>query len=238
MRKHLLREYGVYQRLPTHDRLIKMIEYSGDGMLILEYMPFGNLREYLKLHRAVITPPQRLQWCIDAAEAVQVVHSQGIIHCDIKPENFLLDPELRLRLIDFSGSSIDGKPPYVLENTRFFLPRSRDDELPCSVITDLFALGSSIYEIVTGEQPYVNLGGKEVEARYTRGEFPIVDGISCGEIIKKCWMGEFTSAKAVEAALEVEMRKYNFSNKYNRPCSYSGNHSQRALLSIIDISIT
>jgi hypothetical protein len=107
----------------------------------------------------------------------------------------------------------------VLENTRFFLPRSRGDELPCSVITDLFALGSSIYEIVTGEQPYVNLEDEEVEARYKRQEFPIVDGMSCGGIIKKCWMGEFNSAKAVEAALKVEMRKRNFS-KYNCLCSF------------------
>ena len=132
MRKHLHREYEVYQRLPpAHERLIKMIDYSEDGTLILEYIPSGNVREYIESHKAEITPPQRLQWCIDAAEAVELVHSHDIIHCHIKPENFLLDPDLWLRLIDFSGSSIDGKPPHVLENTRFFLPRSRYDELPC-----------------------------------------------------------------------------------------------------------
>lgn len=81
MRKQLLREFEVInQRLPTHDRFIKMIEYSGDGTLILEYMPFGNLREYLKLQRAIITLQQGLQWCDDAAEAVQVVHTHGMYY--------------------------------------------------------------------------------------------------------------------------------------------------------------
>jgi serine/threonine protein kinase len=210
MRKHLNREYEVYQRLPhAHDRLIKMIDYSEDSALILEYIPLGSLRKYLESHEAEITHPQRLQWCIDAAEAVELIHSHNIIHCDIKPENFLLDSDLRLRLIDFSGSSIDGKPSHVLESTRFFLPRSWDD--PCTVITDLFALGSSIYEIVTGRQPYADLKDEEVEARYKRREFPIVDGMSCGEIIEKCWIGEFNSATAVQVALEVEMQQYNVS---------------------------
>jgi len=195
-----------------------MIDYSKDSTLILEYISSGNRREYLESYKAEITPLQRLQWCTDAAEAVELIHSHNIIHCDIKPENFLLDVDLRLRLIDFSGSSIDGKPPYVLENTRFFLPRSRYDELPCSVTTDLFALGSSIYEIVTGRQPYADLEDEEVGARYKRREFPTVNGMSCGRIIERCWMGEFNSAKAVQIALEVEMQQYKASG-INRLCS-------------------
>lgn len=42
------------------------------------------------------------------------------------------------------------------------------DEMLCSVITDLFALGSSIYQIVTRRQPYEELSDEEVELRYAR----------------------------------------------------------------------
>jgi len=110
------REYRIYQRLPRHDRLLKMIDYSLDGGLILEYMPNGNLREYLQAEAANLSLTQRLQWACDAAAALHLVHSHNVIHCDVKPENFLLDSKFRLRIIDFSGSSIDGSYFSALEN--------------------------------------------------------------------------------------------------------------------------
>lgn len=208
-RGQLQREMEVYRRLPASDRLIRMFEYSneGDGGLVLEYMPNGSLRRMLE-SEVEITLLQRLRWAVEAAEAVVLLHSHGVIHADIKPENMLLDDGLGLRIIDMSGASIDGKPPLSLESTRFFLPRSMRDEMPCSTTTDLFALGSSIYQIITRRQPYEDLDDAEVEARFARHEFPPLDGVACGDIIKKCWMCGFESAQAVLEALEAEIRHY------------------------------
>ncbi|KAI1498034.1 kinase-like domain-containing protein [Biscogniauxia marginata] len=206
MRKHLYREAEIYQRLPRgHDRLLHMFDFVVDDNepgIILEYMPNGNLRDFLGSYTSLIC--QRLQWVLDAVEAVRLVHDHGIIHADIKPENFLVDGDLRLRLIDFSGSSIDKKPPLVVDNTRFFLPRSREDD-SSGVLSDIFALGSSIYEIMTGKQPYAELNEEEVELMYTRGEFPSVDKVVCGDIISGCWMCRFDSAQAVYAAVKAEI---------------------------------
>jgi hypothetical protein len=46
--RDLERECRIYQSLPQHDRLLKMMGYSPEGGLDLEYMPNGNLREYLQ----------------------------------------------------------------------------------------------------------------------------------------------------------------------------------------------
>lgn len=211
-RKQLERELEVYQRLPTHhNRLIRNFGFSddkvdGDRGLVLEYMPNGSLSAFLKSD-IKISVEQQLQWCVEAAEAVVLLHSHGIIHADIRPENMVLDQTLGLRIIDLSGSSIDGKPPLSLESTRFYLPRSRKDEMPCSVITDLFALGSSIYQIMTRQLPYENLDNDEVEARYASKDFPSVDGIPYGNIIRRCWICEFGSAQEVLDSLLVAKQR-------------------------------
>lgn len=204
-RRQLQREFDVYRRLPAHDRLIKMFGFSEDGGLLLEYMPKGSLRAYLESNTD-IPISQRLQWGVQAGEAVVLLHSHGIIHADIKPENMLLDKHLGLRIIDLSGSSIDGLPPLSLESARFYLPRSMQDEMPCSVTSDLFALGSSIYQIVTRRQPFDSLKDEDVEARYARKEFPPIDEIPYGDIIRQCWMCEFDSAQAVLDGLIEERR--------------------------------
>lgn len=188
-------EFQIYQRIGTHERFLRMKAYSPDSGLTLEYMPHGNLRQRL---RDIGTEPpilQRLQWASDAAEALDVLHAHGVIHCDVNPENFLLDSTLRLRIIDFSGSSIDGKWASAFEGVRFCLPRPWEEQ--STVVTDLFALGSTIYEIMTGSKPYEDLPDDEVESRYQQRMFPNVTTICCGAVIEGCWRAEVRSAAEV-----------------------------------------
>lgn len=62
-----------------------------------------------------------------------------------------------------------------MESTRFCLPR--EPTTPPNVTTDLFALGSTIYTIMTGHEPYLDLPDAEVEERYRKRQFPPVDAI-------------------------------------------------------------
>jgi serine/threonine protein kinase len=177
---------------------------------VLEYMPKGDLRSFLNSISNSILTTQRLQWLLVAVEAVQLLHDHGILHSDIKPANFLVDKDNRLRIIDFSGSAIDNKRALVLENDRVFLPRSLAG-FSSSVSTDLLAFGSTMYEIMTGTQPFAELDGggegDEVQQRYMRQEFPSVEGIACGQIIRNCWTCSFDSAKAVDLAIRAEIKK-------------------------------
>ncbi len=192
-------EARIYRLLGPHDRLVAMLGYSPTG-LVLEYMENGNVREYLMEHKHV-TMEQRLRWAQEAAEGLQLLHSHGIIHCDTKPRNFLLDTALSLKIVDFSGSSFAGCTSYACESTRYYLPR--DWREPSTVATDLFALGSAIYEILTGNKPYEELPSHEVERLYQEKDFPDVSGLPCGDVIRKCWLCEFDSAQQVSDSLKI-----------------------------------
>jgi serine/threonine protein kinase len=208
MLRTLDREFEIYERLPQgHPRLVRMYGYHPDKEhddrgIVLEYLRNGDLRKYFE-SGADITPEQRFQWALDAADAVRLLHSHEIIHSDIKTSNFLLDDGLRLRIADLSGS-IDGKEPRAYETTRFYLPRDLYVPNPSSVRTDLFALGSSLYEIFTGKPPYADIQDDEVDKRYKDGIFPATDDVVCGDIIRGCWIGSIVSADAVHAAVKKQ----------------------------------
>lgn len=200
MESHILdiaKEANIYRRIGPHRRLVRLLGHSRDG-LVLEYMENGDLKTYLRAHHS-ISMSLKLKWAYQVAEAVDLLHKNGVIHCDIKPRNFLLDTALDIKIIDFSGSSLDGSKPASGEGTRFFLPRHWRDQP--TVTTDLFALGSTLYEIFQGTSPCEEIPSDEVGTLFTQKVFPDVSGIPCGQIIKQCWLSQVDSAAQVQTAV-------------------------------------
>jgi serine/threonine protein kinase len=157
----------------------------------------------LDTHNTDISITLRLTWCLEAAEAIAYLHSKGVIHSDLRPENFLLHasndesfPDLLLS--DFGGSYcktankiIDGGH---LPDSGFFNPKT---PWVSTKDTDIFALGSVVYTILTAHWPYRSLGafgsveeweeyGEEVDEGFMRGEFPSTEGLVGGDVMEGC----------------------------------------------------
>lgn len=195
-RQELMLESQIYARLGCHPRLVKLISWDPDQYaLTMEYMPNGSLKDYLAQNRD-ISLTQRLRWAQEAAEGLQLLHSANVIHCDVAPKNFLLDAHLSLRIADFSGSSLNSSYPAACGSVRFTEPNFSRRNSP-TIQEDLYALGSTIYCIMTSRYPYEELESNEVRDRYKAQEFPDVADISCGEIILRCWRSEATSAQEI-----------------------------------------
>ncbi|KAK6434594.1 hypothetical protein LTR95_009223 [Oleoguttula sp. CCFEE 5521] len=196
----LQREYNIYSVLPQHERLLHLLPGSTPERLIFPYLSGGTLREHLEA-KASLTTERRLQLAADAAEALSVLHAHGVVHCDISLSNYLLDDKVRLYLTDFAGSKLQDHEGSAAESARYFLPRPID--APATRPTDVFALGSVGYAIVTGRPPYADKADEEVEELYVKSMFPKVDEILFGDIIQWCWTGDQDSAKDVHYAIEA-----------------------------------
>lgn len=195
-------EHSILTELGPHARIVKYLGKDNRG-LRFELAANGDVRRYLTSPDSSESPERvRRKWAEQAAEALAFVHEKGVIHCDIHPNNLLLDKQLDIQLCDFAGSlcgalELDGG---AMESTRFFLPR--DQHATPDMKSDLFALGSAIYFIMSNHEPYDSLPEEEVTAHYLKKEFPDVQSLSCGRVIASCWKGEFESAQEVVNVLQ------------------------------------
>lgn len=194
-------EARLLTELGSHPRIVNSYGLKEHGLL-LQYAPNGNLCEYITSNRS-ISLNQKLRWCKQAAEAVNYIHQKRVIHCDISVRNFLLDDKLDLLLADFQGmlksphgeTLLDG---LAREATKSSMPRVHGDF--ADVKTDIFALGSAIYFLIMGHEPFPELDDledeEEIECRFQNGDFPSDDHL-CSTITDKCWRQLYESAEDI-----------------------------------------
>jgi serine/threonine protein phosphatase PrpC len=96
---------------------------------------------------------------IKLARAAAALHREGIIHRDIKPDNVILEAEGSLKLIDLGVVRIPGVedfPPEEIPGTRAYLAPEMLSGEPGNEVTDVYALGVTIFRAFAGEFPYGN----------------------------------------------------------------------------------
>jgi serine/threonine protein kinase len=96
---------------------------------------------------------------IKLARAAAALHSVGIIHRDIKPDNVILESEGSLKLIDLGVVRVPGMedfPPTDIPGTPAYMAPEMFSGEPGNEATDIYALGVTMYRAFTGEYPYGN----------------------------------------------------------------------------------
>ncbi|WEW60079.1 serine/threonine protein kinase [Emydomyces testavorans] len=215
----ILREATIYAILGQHPRIAQYLSHGKTDYIDIKYYPYGDLAAYTQNNKDKITPDLQSKWFQQIIEAVVKIHEHDVVHSDLALRQFFLDDDLNVRLGDFNSSQYPGHVALGYEKASHCLPRDYDS--PNTVMSDLFALGSTLYELVAGKAPYSELYpvepedvmrskdhtvirariqrqqqvDLEIEARYKDGHFPDVACLFGGKIILGCWEGSISSAK-------------------------------------------
>lgn len=102
-----------------------------------------------------LPPQQAVDYAIQVCAALAHCHAQGIIHCDIKPDNIMVDHAGRVKLLDFGISGPGGQcgAGEILGSPHYIAP----ERVMCTPVTpaaDVYSLGIVLFQMITGVVPF------------------------------------------------------------------------------------
>lgn len=118
-----------------------------DASLIMEYVDGTVLHEYARQ----VGLPELLEAVRQAAIGLQEMHRMGLVHADVKPHNILVDRSGVAKLIDFGQSAPIGEAKRKIQGTMDFIAPEQVQREPLDPRTDVFALGATLYWVLTGK---------------------------------------------------------------------------------------
>lgn len=143
-------------------------EFEKHPFFVMQYMGKGSLEHLLLLNKE-IPVAQAVRWIIDVAEGLDNARRHGIIHHDVKPGNILLDSDGNAKIGDFgiAHAIFDHRSNQLLEVTSswgspHYVSPEKLTEGEEDFQGDIFSLGVTFYELLTGATPFDASGQEEM----------------------------------------------------------------------------
>ncbi len=178
--EELRHEAAVGKEL-KHPYVISIFDFTADYDLPLISMQLFNarnlkqeLRERKELLQANLEEITR-----KCAEGLGHLHSKGWVHCDVKPDNFLVDGHSNVKLIDFSiarkakkGFAALLNRPKRLQGTRSYMAPEQIRRRSVTPATDIYGFGCVLFEMLAGKPPFTGTTPDEVLNRHLKAAAP------------------------------------------------------------------
>jgi DNA-directed RNA polymerase specialized sigma24 family protein len=138
---------------------------SGGYFLVQELVAGQSLSQLADSRR--IEVGEAVRWVAEAAEAIDFAHRHGVVHCDLKPANLLLDQHGHLRVTDFGLAQIvapGARTRTAIAGTAGYMaPEQLDPQWgKISPATDIFGLGAVLFALLVGHPPFTGKSREEL----------------------------------------------------------------------------
>jgi serine/threonine protein kinase len=146
----------------SHPHLVKLIDvhvFRAPYFLVLEMLAGESLRQRLERDYRLETPTA-LWIARQTAEALAALHRRGFIHGDVKPDNVRLIADGKAVLLDLGLAHKGGENAllaeagYILGTVDYLAPELCDSASADDPRSDVFSLGATLFEMLTGQLPY------------------------------------------------------------------------------------
>jgi len=161
-RERMLREARAVAAI-EHESVVpiyaaEISEKTGAIFIVMPLVSGGNLQDRLDTRSAPFPPEEIISLGRQIASGLAAVHAQGILHRDIKPANILMREDDKIWLADFGIARSDDDQRLTnagqLHGTPQFMSPEQVNGEECDPRSDLFGLGSVLYQLATGESAF------------------------------------------------------------------------------------
>jgi serine/threonine protein kinase/WD40 repeat protein/energy-coupling factor transporter ATP-binding protein EcfA2 len=187
-RAEFIRRFEIEAQLVArleHLHIVPLYDYWRDphgAYLVMRWMRGGSLQGALQEGPFDLGPAALL--LDQVAAGLATAHSQGVIHCDLKPPNILLDEEGNAYLADFSIARIlrhaEGSlvPKGASDNPFNGISPEQVRGEPVTPQTDIYGLGVLLYEILTGQPPFPEMTPVQRLYKHLNDPLPSLEGFN------------------------------------------------------------
>jgi eukaryotic-like serine/threonine-protein kinase len=166
--------------------VIKIFEFNFDyglPFLAMELFNAKNLKQDLRERKDFIAHylPDIVRRC---GKALAYLHSQGWVHCDVKPDNYLVDENAQIKLIDFAITQKEKKPNFLsslfggrtksVQGTRSYMSPEQIRRTGLDARSDIYSFGCVMYEMLSGKPPYSGVNPDDLLSKHLRAAPPNV----------------------------------------------------------------
>jgi len=156
--ERFLREIKLLASLdhPNIAQLRTALTLSNRLVMVMEYVEGTTLAA--RLEQGPIPPGEALGYVAQVLNALSYAHAKSVIHRDIKPANMMLTPNGTIKLMDFGIARAKGDASMTVTGTTlgslFYMSPEQVKGGTVDPRSDLYSLGVSLYEMVTGQLPF------------------------------------------------------------------------------------
>jgi eukaryotic-like serine/threonine-protein kinase len=205
-KKRLLREARAAAQLdhPNICAIYEVCEEDGLSFIVMQYVEGETLARKTQVER--LSFRDSLAIAIQVTDALADAHSHGILHRDLKPENIMIGSKGRVKVLDFGLAksleedclNVNGQTVSLLSESGTILgtvPYMSPEQVQAEQLdarSDLFSIGTILYEMISGRQPFVSASkAQSIAAVLTSDPLPLINyarNIPAGldRVVRKC----------------------------------------------------
>lgn len=144
----------------SHPNVVTVFDQGQDGpdaYMVMEHVRGRTLRDVVA-ERGALTPQEAVRIVAQVADALDAAHAAGVIHCDVKPANVILDDRGTAKLTDFGVARAARGPAEheLIATPRYISPERVEGRAPTPA-SDVYGLGLVAYELMAGQPPFEDL---------------------------------------------------------------------------------
>jgi eukaryotic-like serine/threonine-protein kinase len=228
LRKSFLHRPRIVQRFIGEARTIAKLRHpnivgihglgrtpGGAYFIVMDLVAGSNLA--LVGRTRLISVEEAIQWTMETCDALEHAHARGIIHCDLKPANLVLDKDGSIRVTDFGlARSLTEQMHWTaeVEGTAPFMAPEQASRLwgQIDTRTDIYGIGAVLYTLLTGGPPWLGRRLPDILADVIsavpviapnsfRPDLPEPVSDLCGKCLSKAQADRYQTVHDVRSAL-------------------------------------